>query len=107
MGLPKLTPKPNLSKIDRKLLFTYLSQHYDPKRMVIAGVGVNHEYLVELSQKYFMNLQPIWETEKGFYIEDKQLSIDDSIAQYTGGFVQVHILHLLDCFALFFFTLCF
>lgn len=79
-----------MNKIDRKLLFTYLRQHYNPKRMVIAGVGVNHEQLVDLSQKYFMDTKPIWETEKDIYIDDKQLAIDDSTAQYTGGLVQVN-----------------
>lgn len=90
-----MTPKSNLNKIDRKLLFTYLSQHYDPKRMVIAGVGVHHEELVELSEKYFVNSKPIWETEGGLYMESKQLTVDDSIAQYTGGLVQVSFVYLL------------
>lgn len=71
------------------MLFSFLSQHYTPKRMVIAGVGVEHERLVDVAEKYFIEQAPIWETEKELFTSPKDLSIDESIAQYTGGFVQV------------------
>lgn len=89
LGLPKLCPPENLNKIDREILFTYLSQHYSPKRMVIAGVGVEHPKLVEAVQKYFVDIKPLWETESGLVINRKNLSCDYSIAQYTGGLIQV------------------
>lgn len=56
--------------------------------MVIAGVGVEHQKLVEAAKKYFLEDKPIWETEN-LFIPNKELSIDDSVAQYTGGMVQV------------------
>lgn len=56
--------------------------------MVIAGVGVEHQRLVEAAQKYFVDEKPIWETQQ-LVIPNRDLSIDDSIAQYTGGMVQV------------------
>lgn len=47
LGLPKICPAENIEVISRELLFTYLKNHYTPKRMVIAGVGVEHEKLLE------------------------------------------------------------
>lgn len=87
LGLPKLCPPHNLNKIDRDMLFTYLSQHYTPKRMVVAGVGVEHFKLVDAVQKYFVDVKPLWETEIEL-ANRKNLNCDRSMAQYTGGMVQ-------------------
>ncbi|KAJ8927742.1 hypothetical protein NQ314_019745 [Rhamnusium bicolor] len=95
LGLPKLCTPENLHKIDRDVLFAYLSQHYTPKRMVVAGVGVEHPILVEAVQKYFVDVAPLWESESGMRTilnQRKNLSCDRSVAQYTGGFVQVWII---------------
>ncbi|ERL94085.1 hypothetical protein D910_11367 [Dendroctonus ponderosae] len=87
LGLPKLCPSKNLDKIDREMLFLYLSQHYTPQRMVVAGVGVEHERLVEAVQKYFVDSKPLWEMEQLF--GKKNISgVDKSVAQYTGGIEQ-------------------
>ncbi|KAL1508936.1 hypothetical protein ABEB36_003752 [Hypothenemus hampei] len=87
LGLPKLCPIQNLEKIDREMLFLYLSQHYTPKRMVIAGVGVEHERLVDTVQKYFVDIKPVWEVESLFG-KRPVIEVDKSIAQYTGGLEQ-------------------
>lgn len=88
MGLPKLSPPTNLDKIDRDTLFTYLSQHYTPQRMVVAGVGVEHNRLVDAVQKFFIDTKPLWEMEP---VSNRKhcTGIDKSIAQYTGGLEQV------------------
>jgi len=52
LGLSKLCPAENISKIDRKVLLTYLKNHYIPERIVVGGVGVDHQLLVESVQKY-------------------------------------------------------
>lgn len=57
--------------------------------MVVAGVGVEHHRLVEAVQKYFVDIKPLWETESDLLINRRNLSCDLSIAQYTGGMVQV------------------
>jgi processing peptidase subunit alpha len=36
LGLPKLCPDLNTSKIDRNMLLTYLKNHHTPKRMVVG-----------------------------------------------------------------------
>jgi len=83
LGLSKLCPAENVSKIDRKVLLTYLKNHYVPERIVVGGVGVDHQLLVESVQKYFVNEKPIWNNEN----LDK-ISIDNSVPQYTGGIIK-------------------
>lgn len=89
LGLPKLCPPENLVEIDRDILFTYLSNYYTPKRMVVAGVGVEHSQLVDAVSKYFVEEKPIWQTIPNLLIQtNKDLGPDNSLAQYTGGMVQ-------------------
>jgi len=80
VGLPKVCPEKNIDVINRKTLMHYLCSHHTPERMVVAGVGVEHEQLVEYAQKHFVDGDPIWKGEK-------RISPDGSTAQYTGGIV--------------------
>ncbi|CAG5095106.1 Similar to PMPCA: Mitochondrial-processing peptidase subunit alpha (Pongo abelii) [Cotesia congregata] len=86
LGLPKLCPSENIGKINRNILFTYLKNYYTPKRMVVAGVGIEHNDLVNAVKKYFVNEKPIWEQDSSLAL-DKINTVDNSIAQYTGGLV--------------------
>lgn len=83
LGLPKLCPSTNAPKIDRNMLLTYLKHHHTPQRMVVAGVGVNHDEFVRAVEKHFVENKATWEIEpvknRGAY------TVDSSIAQYTGG----------------------
>ena len=36
-------------------LLNYLSHYYTPQRMVLAGVGVDHDELVRLAEEHFVN----------------------------------------------------
>ncbi|KAJ8679891.1 hypothetical protein QAD02_015678 [Eretmocerus hayati] len=88
LGLPRICPEGNITKIDRKILFTYLKNHNTPKRMVVAGVGVDHNKLVEAVQKYFVDEKPVWEEDPSLTISDRSTNlVDESIAQYTGGYI--------------------
>lgn len=51
LGLPKICPETNVQKIDKNILFTYLKHHYTPSRMVVAGVGIEHQALVDAVQE--------------------------------------------------------
>lgn len=83
LGLPKICPHENLEKIDRNVLLTYLKNHNTPERMVVAGVGVNHDDLVKQVERFFVSDEPIWNKEK---IDTRGVnSVDSSVAQYTGG----------------------
>lgn len=65
--------------------------------MVLAGVGVEHEHLVECARKYLLGTRPAWGCEKA-------VDVDRSVAQYTGGVVKVklsqHILSLVSIFGM-------
>ena len=50
--------------------------------MVVAGVGVDHDTLVEAAQRHFVDQKPVWESEVL-----TEVQTDRSIAQYTGGIV--------------------
>uniref|UniRef100_A0A8W7PER5 Alpha-MPP n=1 Tax=Anopheles coluzzii TaxID=1518534 RepID=A0A8W7PER5_ANOCL len=69
--------------IDRDTLLSYLRLHHTPERMVLAGVGVPHDELVRLAERYFVQGSATWENEKSRSSNPK--SVDTSIAQYTGG----------------------
>uniref|UniRef100_A0AAR2JX29 Mitochondrial-processing peptidase subunit alpha n=1 Tax=Pygocentrus nattereri TaxID=42514 RepID=A0AAR2JX29_PYGNA len=81
VGLPRYCPAENVDKIDRKLLHTYLRSYYCPERMVLAGVGIEHEQLVECARKYLLNVKPVWGTST-------PEKVDRSVAQYTGGIIK-------------------
>jgi processing peptidase subunit alpha len=51
LGLPKMCPKANVeSAINRPVLMNFLKSYHTPDRMVLAGVGVDHDLLVEAAQ---------------------------------------------------------
>lgn len=87
LGLPKICPQENIEKIDRKTLHTYLKHHYVPSRMVVAGVGVEHDDLVHAVNKYFVDQKPIWEEQADLILPNNRNTVDKSIAQYSAGCV--------------------
>uniref|UniRef100_A0A8C2LPN4 Mitochondrial-processing peptidase subunit alpha n=1 Tax=Cricetulus griseus TaxID=10029 RepID=A0A8C2LPN4_CRIGR len=82
VGLHRFCPAENIAKIDREVLHSYLKNYYTPDRMVLAGVGVEHEHLVECARKYLLGAQPAWGATGA-------VDVDRSVAQYTGGIVKV------------------
>lgn len=82
VGLPRFCPADNVDKIDKKVLHSYLRNYYCPERMVLAGVGIEHEQLVECARKYLLNVKPVWGTSS-------VANVDLSVAQYTGGIIKV------------------
>lgn len=89
LGLPKLCPLENTTKIDRNVLLSFLKLHHAPSRMVVSGVGVNHDDLVKYAEKYFMNLPSTWDLEN--FQNSSVESVDTSVAQYTGGVIKVSL----------------
>jgi len=80
LGLPKICPAENVDKIDRTVITNYLTNHFTPDRMVVAGVGVDHDELVQMVEKHFVKCGTAWNTARG--------KVDRSVAQYTGGLVK-------------------
>ena len=50
IGLPRMCPPENIPAISGEMIYRYLAQLYDTKRIVLAGVGVDHERLVEAAK---------------------------------------------------------
>lgn len=71
-----------MDKIDKTVLHSYLRNYYCPERMVLAGVGIEHEQLVECARRYLLDVKPVW----GASAEG---AVDLSVAQYTGGVIKV------------------
>lgn len=87
LGLPKLCPLENAEKIDRDVLLSFLRLHHTPSRMVVAGVGVDHDELVRHVEKYF-TMESTWDLES---LKNKSVNqVDTSVAQYTGGEIKVN-----------------
>ncbi|XP_036384757.1 mitochondrial-processing peptidase subunit alpha [Megalops cyprinoides] len=81
VGLPRFCPMDNVERIDRTLLHAYLRSYYTPERMVLAGVGVEHEQLVFCARKYLLGVRPVWGV-------GTPSSADQSVAIYTGGIIK-------------------
>lgn len=88
LGLPKICPDQNLSKMNPALLFNFLKHHYTPDRMVLAAVGVDHQALVDLAQKYFVDCPPVWVTNPNIAAEEPHEVIRPA-SKYVGGLVAV------------------
>ncbi|KAI4820596.1 hypothetical protein KUCAC02_028569, partial [Chaenocephalus aceratus] len=69
VGLPRFCPADTVDTIDKK-------------RMVLAGVGIEHEQLVECARKYLLDAKPGGGASAG-------ANVDLSVAQYTGGIVKM------------------
>jgi mitochondrial-processing peptidase subunit alpha len=57
LGNPLLCPKERLSSINRNVLESYRKNFYLPERIVVAFAGVEHSRAVELTQKWFGDMQ--------------------------------------------------
>lgn len=86
LGLPRFCQPENMGKIQSKDLFDFIATYHTPKRMVLAGVGIEHNELLELAQKYFVDKKPIWTTDSSIVSQlSSDREADHSISQYTGG----------------------
>lgn len=82
LGLPGICPEENLGKISVEELKQFLASYYSPSRMVLAAVNVDHDQLVELTRRYFVDVETSWK-------EVEHRGIDQSVSQYSPGEVQV------------------
>lgn len=83
LGLPKICPKENIDRIDTKSMYSFMKNFHDPSRMVLCGVGMEHDTLVEMARDIFVKKTPIWIENPS--LVDPSKSVDNSVSQYTGG----------------------
>ncbi|KAJ3044576.1 Mitochondrial-processing peptidase subunit alpha, partial [Rhizophlyctis rosea] len=79
IGRPLLCPIENLEVMTPAALHEYRGTWYTPDRIMIAGVGMDHNTLVSLSEKHFRDIPPPTPEQKTL---QKSLT---KPAQYTGG----------------------
>jgi processing peptidase subunit alpha len=53
LGNPLLCPEENLEKMDTETIREFMDLWYKPERIVVAAAGVEHEAMVEMTEKYF------------------------------------------------------
>ncbi|TXT10794.1 hypothetical protein VHUM_02299 [Vanrija humicola] len=53
LGMPLLCPESQLDVLGEKEIRQFMRDWYRPERLVIAGVGMEHQELVELADKFF------------------------------------------------------
>lgn len=84
VGLPRYPTENGVKRLNREVLEKFLRSHFVPKRMVLAGVGVEHQQLCELADKYISTnaRQPSW-------LLEGDTACDESVSQYSGGEVQL------------------
>ncbi|TPX67849.1 hypothetical protein SpCBS45565_g03426 [Spizellomyces sp. 'palustris'] len=58
LGRPLLCPIENLEAMTPELLREYRSTWYTPDRMVVAGIGMDHQMLVDLATREFGDMSP-------------------------------------------------
>lgn len=61
-----------------------MKQFYNPNRIVVAGIGVDHNLLVLAAEKLFNASEAIWASDSSLLL-NKEPPVDNSVAQYTGG----------------------
>lgn len=57
LGNPMVCPEERLDGIDEGLLRHAIQEWYQPEKMVVAGAGMLHDELVELTDKFFSSLK--------------------------------------------------
>lgn len=57
LGMPLLCPESQLGVLGEKEIRGFMRDWFRPERMVVAGVGMGHQELVELTEKYFGGIQ--------------------------------------------------
>jgi processing peptidase subunit alpha len=58
LGMPLLCPESQLDVLGEKEVRGFMKDWFKPERMVVAGVGMQHEELVELAEKEFGVMVP-------------------------------------------------
>ncbi|VDK57345.1 unnamed protein product [Anisakis simplex] len=84
LGFPKYCPDKNVKKIQREHVLTYMKQYHTLDRMVVAGVGVDHDLLVNAAEELFDASRTTWANDRSALLSNEP-PLDYSTAQYTGG----------------------
>ncbi|POW11950.1 hypothetical protein PSHT_08247, partial [Puccinia striiformis] len=62
LGLPLICPKDRIHSITPEVLWSYRSLFFKPERIVVAGVGVDHDTFLAHAEKYFGDFKSVTPT---------------------------------------------
>lgn len=85
LGMPLLCPESQLDVLGEKEIRQFMKDWYRPERIVVAGVGMPHEELVELTQKFFGELPAPPATGVPPGVSSDFTALASARATYTGG----------------------
>ncbi|VDM35190.1 unnamed protein product [Hydatigera taeniaeformis] len=89
LGFPRYCPAESIDSISRREIMQFMASYYRPERMVVVGVGVDHNDFVNLVESSFVP----WETSYGLEVpKEDRLTVDDSLPVYSGGEITVRLL---------------
>ncbi|EGT53759.1 hypothetical protein CAEBREN_03909 [Caenorhabditis brenneri] len=87
IGYPKFGLN-SLDKIRVSDVYGFLSRVHTPNRMVVGGVGVDHDEFVSIISRHFDTQKIIWNKNPSL-LPSKVPELDTSKSQYTGGEVRL------------------
>ncbi|KAL3101936.1 hypothetical protein niasHS_003345 [Heterodera schachtii] len=88
VGLSRYCPNKLVDVVNSGHILSFLSQYYTSPRIVLAGVGVDQQFLVEAGKELFDPRETIWEKHPERLLTQLP-TVDESLAQYTGGEVLI------------------
>lgn len=88
IGLPRYCPSDGVGEITSSHVLSYLSQYYTPDRIVVTGIGIDHDWLVDAAKELFDPRESTWVQQPERLLKNIP-PLDDSLAQYTGGEVRI------------------
>ncbi len=81
LGMPLLCPEERLKDIDDEVIRGFMRDWYRPERMVIAGVGMDHEELVHLAQENFGDMTASTSSTSDVYTASASATISPQSAK--------------------------
>ncbi|KAK5984591.1 Mitochondrial-processing peptidase subunit alpha [Trichostrongylus colubriformis] len=88
LGFSKFSTEDGLQKITREHVNSYMSQYHAPERIVVAGVGVDHDAMVAAVERHFGAGTAMWDRNPEVLLPELP-QVDRSVAQYTGGEMRI------------------
>uniref|UniRef100_A0A183C0W5 Mitochondrial-processing peptidase subunit alpha n=1 Tax=Globodera pallida TaxID=36090 RepID=A0A183C0W5_GLOPA len=88
VGLSRYCPSELVEAVHSKHILSFLSQYYKPQSIVLAGVGVDQSWLVDVGKELFDPRKTTWNERPERLLTDLPPA-DESVAQYTGGEVLI------------------
>lgn len=90
LGYSGICREEDVATIGREEILRYMKTFYTPSRLVVSGVGVDHEELIDLTKEYLKVENSTWNSEDVAGIE-----VDDSKSVYTGGELRVITIRII------------